>query len=106
MTSWPRRADLPISHMPMQPSTQVTHIPEMDVTESSVLFFVRVAAEALTLESDIGSYLCLSGLVYLTGNARVHVTHHVVVAVSRDARRGQVGTTATDRLVWLGVGAT
>jgi hypothetical protein len=37
----------------MQPSTQVTHIPELGVTEPSVLFFVRVAAEEFTLEKDI-----------------------------------------------------
>jgi len=35
----------------MHPSTQVTHIPELGVTESSVLFFVRVAADELTLEN-------------------------------------------------------
>jgi hypothetical protein len=36
----------------MQPSTQVTHMPEAGVTDPSVLFFVSVAAEELTLESD------------------------------------------------------
>jgi hypothetical protein len=36
--------------MPMQPSTQVTHIPEAGTTDSSVRFLVSVAAEALTLE--------------------------------------------------------
>jgi len=35
----------------MQPSTQVTHIPDWGVTESSVRFFVSVAAELLTLEN-------------------------------------------------------
>jgi hypothetical protein len=34
----------------MQPSTHVTHIPDDGVIESSVLFFVKVAAEAFTLE--------------------------------------------------------
>jgi hypothetical protein len=37
----------------MQPSTQVTHIPDDGVTEPSVLFFVKVAAEELTLEYNI-----------------------------------------------------
>jgi hypothetical protein len=35
----------------MQPSTQVTHIPEMVVTESSVRFLVKVAAEELIREN-------------------------------------------------------
>jgi hypothetical protein len=37
----------------MQPSTQVTHIPEAGTTDPSVRFLVRVAAEELTLESVI-----------------------------------------------------
>jgi hypothetical protein len=41
--------------MPMQPSTHVTHMPEAGTIEPSVRFFVSVAAEALILESDIGS---------------------------------------------------
>jgi hypothetical protein len=43
--------------MPIHPSTQVTHIPDEGTTESSVRFFVRVAAEALILENvvDMGS---------------------------------------------------
>jgi hypothetical protein len=35
----------------MQPSTQVTHIPDAGVTDSSVLFFVRVAADEFTLDN-------------------------------------------------------
>jgi hypothetical protein len=35
----------------MQPSTQVTHMPELGVTDPSVLFLVSVAAEVFTLES-------------------------------------------------------
>jgi hypothetical protein len=47
----------------MQPSTQVTHMPEMGTTEPSVLFLVRVAAEALILENGIlGSLLSLFSL--------------------------------------------
>jgi hypothetical protein len=38
----------------MQPSTQVTHIPEAETTELSVLFFVSVAAEALIRDNDMG----------------------------------------------------
>ena len=56
----------------MQPSTQVTHIPDEGVIEPSVLFLVSVAAEAFILESDsdIESYLlCSSFLFYFTGNA-------------------------------------
>jgi hypothetical protein len=37
----------------MQPSTHVTHIPEMGVTESSVRFFVRVAADEFTRENVV-----------------------------------------------------
>jgi hypothetical protein len=36
--------------MPTQPSTHVTHIPELGEIDSSVRFFVRVAAEELILE--------------------------------------------------------
>jgi hypothetical protein len=38
--------------MPMHPSTQVTHMPEVETTDSSVRFFVSVAAEEFTLESE------------------------------------------------------
>jgi hypothetical protein len=37
----------------MQPSTQVTHIPDEGVIEPSVLFFVSVAADEFTLEYNI-----------------------------------------------------
>jgi hypothetical protein len=37
--------------MPMQPSTQVTHIPDAGVMDSSVLFFVSVAADEFTLDN-------------------------------------------------------
>jgi len=36
----------------MQPSTQVTHIPDV-VIDSSVLFLVNVAAEAFILDTNI-----------------------------------------------------
>jgi hypothetical protein len=35
----------------MQPSTQVTHMPEAGTMEPSVRFLVRVAAEAFVLEN-------------------------------------------------------
>jgi hypothetical protein len=38
----------------MQPSTQVTRIPEFGEIESSVLFFVKVAAEEFILEKVQG----------------------------------------------------
>jgi len=37
--------------MPMQPSTQVTHMPEAGTIEPSVRFLVSVAAEVLTREN-------------------------------------------------------
>ena len=37
----------------MQPSTQVTHIPDEGVIDPSVLFLVKVAAEVFTLEYNI-----------------------------------------------------
>jgi hypothetical protein len=37
----------------MHPSTQVTHMPDSGVTEPSVRFFVRVAADEFTLDSVI-----------------------------------------------------
>jgi hypothetical protein len=43
--------------MPIQPSTHVTHIPDIGVTESSVRFFVSVAADEFTLDSDISILL-------------------------------------------------
>jgi hypothetical protein len=38
--------------MPMQPSTQVTHMPLKGTTESSVLFLVKVAAEAFGFNNE------------------------------------------------------
>jgi hypothetical protein len=38
--------------MPIQPSTQVTHIPLGGTMESSVLFLVKVAAERLILVNE------------------------------------------------------
>jgi hypothetical protein len=43
----------------MHPSTQVTHIPEAGVIESSVLFFVRVAADEFILELSCDIFFLL-----------------------------------------------
>jgi hypothetical protein len=40
--------------MPTQPSMHVTHMPDVDVIDSSVLFLVRVALEVFTREKDMG----------------------------------------------------
>jgi hypothetical protein len=49
--------------MPMHPSTQVTHMPENGLTAPSVLFFVSVAAVALSLVSVISSFLFFLSIV-------------------------------------------
>ena len=49
MHSGPRMADFPISHIPMQPSTQVAHMPLNGLTLSGVRFFDRVAADLFNL---------------------------------------------------------
>src|SRR5659263_320974 len=49
MHSGPRIADLPISHMPTQPSTQVAHMPLNGLTLSGVRFFESVAADLFNL---------------------------------------------------------
>jgi len=41
----------------MQPSTQVTQMPEPGVTEPSALFFVSVAADVFILEKVIVAFL-------------------------------------------------
>jgi hypothetical protein len=41
----------------MQPSTQVTHIPEQGVTDPSVLFFVNVAADEFTLDRVVDIFI-------------------------------------------------
>jgi hypothetical protein len=43
--------------MPTHPSTHVTHIPDIGVTEPSVRFFVSVAAEEFILDNDIALLL-------------------------------------------------
>jgi hypothetical protein len=85
--------------MPMQPSTQVTHIPEDGVTESSVLFFVRVAADEFVLDSvvnmvswsllyciQLSSWRFSWGSLYLTGHTGLHVAHHVLERALLKAR--------------------
>jgi hypothetical protein len=61
--------------MPMHPSTQVTHIPDIGVIDPSVLFFVRVAAEEFILESVIAIAFSLFPLYLLLTYFRIsHAT--------------------------------
>jgi hypothetical protein len=46
--------------MPIQPSTQVTHIPDEGVIEPSVRFFVSVAAEEFIRDSEYDNDIVLS----------------------------------------------
>src|SRR5512139_1680598 len=104
MTSWPRKADLPISHMPMQPSTHVTHMPEVGTIEPGVRFLVSVAAVALILDNVIaGPLLC--GSPDLAGDARLHEAHHVVETGLAQAGWRQVGAAAADRALGIRIGA-
>jgi len=48
--------------MPMQPSTQVTHIPDWGWMDPSVRFLVRVAAEVFVLDSG---GICFRSFFYL-----------------------------------------
>src|ERR1017187_6928229 len=90
----------------MQPSTQVTHMPDAGTTDPSVRFLVRVAAEEFTFESDIWiSPLRCSIFADFTGDTRRHVTHQIVELRFLQTRRAQVGTSAADRLFRLIVGA-
>lgn len=60
MTSRPLRAERPISHGPLHPSIQVTHIPEMGATSLRVV--VSVAALEFALPNVIfHSSLLLEG---------------------------------------------
>jgi hypothetical protein len=72
--------------------------------ESSVLFFVKVAAEAFIFENviDIAVWLLSRLLFYLTSDTRLHIAHHVVKLVLINARRCEIGTPTADRLVRLG----
>jgi hypothetical protein len=59
--------------MPMQPSTQVTHIPDAGVIDSSVLFLVSVAADEFTLDNDVG--ILYSSVVIFYFFCISHATH-------------------------------
>jgi hypothetical protein len=79
--------------MPMQPSTHVTHIPELGATESSVRFFVNVAADEFILERvmDIMSPpLPISIFLDLTS----------------ETGWAQIGAASADRLIRLCVSAS
>src|SRR3972149_2716934 len=100
MISVPRYADFPISHIPMQPSMQVAHIPLNGLIESSVRFLVSVAADALRRVKLIGvlplarSWYRADSLArvgaertrQLAGVARVEEAHRVVVALQAHSR--------------------
>jgi hypothetical protein len=62
-------------------------MPEAGTTEPSVLFFVRVAAEAFILDSDI-SLFSFPLLIFfdLTSHTGIHVAHHIVKLFFFDAR--------------------
>jgi hypothetical protein len=55
-------------------------MPDVGTIEPSVLFFVSVAAEVFTFESDMVFSFPVSTLSDFTGNTGIHVTHHVVEA--------------------------
>jgi hypothetical protein len=89
----------------MQPSTQVTHIPEFGVTEPSVRFLVKVAADELILESVMDIVfppLPLSTFLDFTRNAWLHITHHIIKYFFFNTGWAYVGATATDRLLRIG----
>jgi len=90
----------------MQPSTQVTHIPEACTIESSVLFFVNVAADALIRDNDIGyAPFPFSILFDLTSHAGGHVTHHIFIPFLLETRRAEVSTASADRALPFVIGA-
>jgi hypothetical protein len=83
----------------MHPSTHVTHIPEIDEMEPSVLFFVSVAAEEFIRENLIdmvGSSYLESCFLDFTCDARRHVAHHILELLLLEARRTEVGAAAAD----------
>jgi hypothetical protein len=87
----------------MQPSTHVTHIPEVGTTEPSVRFFVRVAAVALIFVNDI--CVLLSSILFdLTGYTRAHIAHHIIERFLFDTGRTQVGAPSADGHLRLSVG--
>src|SRR5512136_1392326 len=93
--------------MPMQPSTQVTHMPEAGTMEPSVLFFVRVAAEALILESDMSFFSFLFSIFFdFTSHAGLHEAHHIFKAPLLETGRAQVGTPPADGLFRFRKGAS
>jgi hypothetical protein len=81
-------------------------MPEVGTTEPSVRFFVRVAAVALILESDIVVVLLSSILFNLTGYARTHIAHHIVELHFLKAGRTEIRAAAANRFLGLRIGAS
>jgi hypothetical protein len=72
-------------------------MPEEGTTEPSVRFFVNVAAEAFTFESDIPDLsFPLSILSDFTGGTGVHVAHLIVKSFLFKTGRTQIRTGAAD----------
>ncbi len=85
---------------------QVTHIPDPGVIESSVRFFVKVAAEAFILENVF--VIGLSSIIgprNFTCNTGLHVTHHIIKLFFFNTGRTKIATTATNRLFGFSVSA-
>jgi hypothetical protein len=80
-------------------------MPEIGEIDPSVRFLVRVAADVFTLDSDI-AFSPSQPLAPpdFTGDAGVHVTHHVVELIHIDARGTEIGAAATDRILRIRVG--
>ncbi|KPJ95534.1 MAG: hypothetical protein AMS18_02660 [Gemmatimonas sp. SG8_17] len=79
------------------------------MTDPSVRFFVRVAADEFNLDNDIAfiSWAELdttSAPHDLTGRARIQIAHHVIEPGPIEARRADVGTTTADRFLGFRVG--
>jgi hypothetical protein len=82
-------------------------MPEAGTIEPSVLFFVRVAAEALILESDIYFFSFLFSIFFdFTSHTGFHEAHHIFKTFLLETRRAQVGTPPADGLFWIRVGAS
>jgi len=83
--------------MPMQPSMQVTHMPDAGVIDPSVRFFVRVALDVLTLEKDIyHAPFWIWSFFGFACHAGRHVTHHIVKLFLLDAGWTEVRTASAD----------
>jgi hypothetical protein len=72
-------------------------MPEAGTIEPSVLFFVRVAAEELILESDMSIFSFLFSIFFdFTGHAGLHEAHHIFKPLLFETGRAQISTPTTD----------